>query len=98
EYVDFFFKNVTTEEGDIFLIRDPNDLPFMDSLSLDQQFQIRKHYVEPSVEYDRESDMFLVQGVLYFAGVLLKATLTVQPDGIIEISNHAMLMAPGGVN
>lgn len=98
DYVDFFFKNVTTEEGDIYLIRDPENLPFLDSLSLDQQIQIRKHYFEPSVAYDRDEDVFLVQGVMYFAGVLLRATLTVQPDGQIEISNHAMLMAPGGVN
>lgn len=96
DYVDFFFRNVTTEEGDIFLIRDPEDLPFMDSLSLDQQFQLRRNHSDVRVAYDREHDVFLVEGVLYFAGVLLRATLTVQPDGQIEISNHTMLMSETG--
>ncbi|NBX67039.1 MAG: hypothetical protein EBQ96_08600 [Proteobacteria bacterium] len=98
DYVDFFFSHVTTEEGDIFLVRDPNALPFMSSLSLDQQIQVKKHHADPVVEYDRENDVFLVHAVMYFAGVLLRATLTVQPDGQIEISNHAMLMAAGGVH
>lgn len=98
DYVEFFFKHVTTEEGDIYLIRDPDALPFMDSLSLDQQIQVKKNHSDPAVEYDRDNDVFLVHAVMYFAGVLLKATLTVQPDGQIEISNHAMLMAAGGVH
>ncbi len=93
EYVDFFFRNVTTVEGDIYLIRDPDNLTFMDSLSLDQQIQIKRAHEPVSVAYDRANDIFLVNGVLYFAGVMLKATLTIQPDGQIEISNHAMLMS-----
>jgi hypothetical protein len=98
DYVDFFFRNVTTEEGDIFLILDPETLPVLDSLTLDQRNQIKKIYRDPAVAYDRENDVFLVEAVMYFAGVLLKATLTIQPDGQIEISNHAMLMATGGMH
>jgi hypothetical protein len=90
--VDFFFKNVTTDEGDIYFVRTLNDLPFLDSLSIDQQIQIKKHYHDIKVAYDRENDVFLVRGVMYFAGVLLNATLTIQPDGQIEFSNHSMLM------
>jgi hypothetical protein len=92
DYVDFFFKNVTTDEGDIYFVRTLNDLPFLDSLSIDQQIQIKKHYTDIKVAYDRENDVFLVRGVMYFAGVLLNATLTIQPDGQIEFSNHSMLM------
>lgn len=95
-YVDFFFKHVTTEEGDIYLIRDPDDMPFMDSLSLDQQMQIKRHHTDIAVAYNRDDDTFSVTADMYFAGVLLKATLTVQPDGHIEVSNHAMLMAEQG--
>jgi hypothetical protein len=96
DYVDFFFKHVTTEEGDIYLIRDPDDMPFMDSLSLDQQIQIRRAHSDISVAYNRDDDTFSVTADLYFAGVLLKATLVVAPDGQIEVSNHAMLMSEGG--
>lgn len=93
EYVDFFFKHVTTEEGDIYLIRNFDDAPFMDSLSMDQQIQIKRHHSDVNVSYKREDDTFDVSGDLYFAGVLLKATLNVQSDGQIEVSNHTMLMA-----
>lgn len=93
DYVDFFFKHVTTEEGDIYLIRDTETLPFMDSLSMDQQIQIRRSHSEITVAYNREDDSFMVTADMYFAGVLLKATLAVQPDGQIEVSNHAMLMS-----
>ncbi len=96
EYVDFFFQHVTTEEGDIYLIRDPDDMPFMDSLSLDQQIHIKRRHTDIGVAYNRDDDSFLVNADLYFAGVLLKATLNVQPDGQIEVSNHAMLMAESG--
>lgn len=96
DYVDFFFRHVTTEEGDIYLIRDPDDLPFLDSLSMDQQIQIKRHHADIQVAYNRDDDTFLVMAGLYFAGVLLKATLTVQPDGQIEVSNHAMLMSETG--
>lgn len=98
EYVDFFFRHVTTEEGDIYLIRDPDDMPFMDSLSLDQQIQIKRAHTGIGVAYNRDDDTFAVSADLYFAGVLLKATLTVQADGQIEVSNHAMLMADSGGN
>lgn len=96
EYVDFFFRHVTTEEGDIYLIRNPDEMPFMDSLSLDQQIQIRRAHSDIGVAYNRSDDSFMIQADLYFAGVLLKATLTVQADGQIEVTNHAMLMAESG--
>lgn len=96
EYVDFFFRHVTTEEGDIYLIRDMDSLPFLDSLSLDQQIQLKRRHTEVEVVYNRDDDSFAVSADLYFAGVLLKAILTVQPDGQIEVSNHAMLMAETG--
>jgi len=96
EYVDFFFRHVTTEEGDIYLIRNPDEMPFMDSLSLDQQIQIRRAHTDIGVAYNRSDDSFMIQADLYFAGVLLKATLTVQADGQIEVTNHAMLMAESG--
>ncbi|HEY8963135.1 MAG TPA: hypothetical protein VIN59_01600 [Alphaproteobacteria bacterium] len=92
DYVEFFFKHVTTEEGDIYLIHDPDDMPFMDALSLDQQIQIKRKHTDMAVAYDRDNDVFLVQADMYFAGVLLKATLTIQPDGEIQVTNHAMLM------
>ncbi|MCB1539027.1 MAG: hypothetical protein H6865_07575 [Rhodospirillales bacterium] len=96
DYVDFFFRHVTTEEGDIYLIRDPDTLPFLDSLSLDQQIQIKRRHSEVTSAYNRDDDTFSVQADLYFAGTLLKATLTVQADGGIEVSNHAMLLGDQG--
>ncbi len=95
-YVDFFFRHVTTEEGDIYLIRDPDDMPFMDSLSLDQQIRIKREHTDIRVGYNRDDDTFAVHSDLYFAGVLLKATLSVATDGEIEVSNHSMLMTPNG--
>lgn len=96
DYVSFFFKYVTTEEGDIYLIDNPDDMPFLDSLSLDQQLEIKRSHTGMEAVYDRENDVFLVKSDMYFAGVLLKATLTVAPDGDIEVSEHAMLMGAGG--
>lgn len=92
DYVGFFFKYVTTEEGDIYLIDNPEDMPFLDSLSLDQQIEIKRRHTEMEAAYDRQNDVFLVRSDMYFAGVLLKATLMVAPDGGIEVTEHAMLM------
>lgn len=92
DYVGFFFKYVTTEEGDIYLIDNPDDMPFLDSLSLDQQLEIKRLHTDMEATYDRDNDVFLVKSDMYFAGVLLKATLMVVPDGDIEVTEHAMLM------
>ena len=96
DYVGFFFKHVTTEEGDIYMIHNPEDMPFLDSLSLDQQIQIKRAHTDVAVANDRDNDYFLVQTDMYFAGTLLKATLTVQPDGQIEVTDHAMLIGTNG--
>lgn len=91
-YIGFFFKYVATEDGDAYLIRDPDKLPFLDSLSLDQQLHLRRRHTPPEIEFDRASDCYVVQADLYYAGTLLKGTITVDSEGHIDVLPQAMLM------
>ncbi len=95
DYVDFFLKNVATEDGDIYLIRNTEDLPFLDSLSIDQQLHLKRRHNAIDLAYDPENDAYMVQADLYYAGTLLKSLITVHADGRIEFSGQSMLMGDG---
>ena len=92
DYVDFYLSNLTGEDGDIFLIRDPNALPFLDSLSLDQQIELKDRHQAPAVAMDENSGHFIVLADLFYDGTLLQAALDVSPQGAVDIHPREMIM------
>ncbi len=90
-YVDFFLKYITTEDGDIYLIQDPDNLPFLDSMSFEQQYALKQRFAPLDLSYDAPSDSYKIRGDVYYGGTLLKATLTIGMDGTIAFSDQSML-------
>jgi len=91
DYVEFFLKYVTTEDGDIYIIKDPDNLPFLDSMSIEQQISLKQRFSPPTLDYNDQDDCFELRGDIYYGGTLLKAKITVSMDGAISFSDHAML-------
>lgn len=90
DYIEFFLKYVTTDDGDIYLIQDPDNLPFLDSMSVEQQINLKQRFTPPALDYNHEEDAFELHGDLYYGGTLLKAKISVYPDGTLTFSDQSM--------
>lgn len=93
DYVDFYLSNVIGEDGDIYMIRNPDDLPFIDSLNPDQQIELKNRHKNPEVAVDQNTGDFIILADLFYGGTLLKAAIVIAPSGDIEIQPRDMLMS-----
>lgn len=92
-YLDFFFSYVQGSEGDIFLIKDPRKMPFMGSLSPDQQQTVVNSFKPLLVTHDENNPHhFKVSGTLYYDGSLLSASIRVNPEGKLAFENQSLLL------
>ena len=92
-YLEFFFSNVQGSEGDVFLIRDPQKMPFMNSLSTAQQQSIIHSFKPVSVIFDPTLNAYKVTGTLHYGGGMLAATIVVRPDGKISFQEQTLLLS-----
>jgi hypothetical protein len=93
DYADFYLSNIRGDEGDIYIIRDTENLPFIDSLEFDQQADLKKKHVEPEVLYDDAKDHYVILTNLFYGGTLLNAGIIVKHTGEIEIEPRDMIMS-----
>lgn len=93
DYIDFYLANIRGDDGDIYMIRDIENLPFIDSLSLDQQMDMKEKHVQPQVMIDKDTKNFIVSADLFYGGTLLQAGIIVDSRGELEIKPHNMLMS-----
>jgi len=93
DYVDFYLANIRGEDGDIYMIRDPDNLPFLDSLSLDQQIDLKQKHQSPSVVIDKDTGHFIVMSDLFFGGTLVQAGIIVESNGLLDIQPREMIMS-----
>lgn len=91
-YLDFFFGNVHGSEGDIFLIKDPKRMPFMDSLSAGQQQSIMAGFKPLKVSYSPSEGLYRVSGTLYYGGGLIYAVIQVMGDGKLAFEEQSLLL------
>lgn len=93
DYVDFYLGNIHAEDGDVYMIRDVDNLPFIDSLSLDQQIDLKQKHIQPEVMLDKQTDQFIIVADLFYGGTLLKSGVLVNKDGTLEIQPYNMIMS-----
>ncbi|MDE1150984.1 MAG: hypothetical protein PW788_00465 [Micavibrio sp.] len=91
-YLDFFFSNVQGSEGDVFLIKDPRKMPFIDSLSEGQQKSVIDSFKPLKVSYDATQHVHLVSGTIYYGGGLISATILVTPEGKLAFHEQNLLL------
>ncbi len=92
-YLEFFFSNVQGSEGDVFLIRDPRKMPFMDTLNPDQKQSIIDTFKPVTVAFDPSFNAYRVGGTLHYGGVLMTSTIFVLPDGKISFQEQKLLLS-----
>jgi len=90
DYVDFYLANIRGEDGDVYLIRDIETMPFLDSLSLDQQIDLKQKHSAPQATATG-GESFTITGNLFYGGTLLNACIIVQNDGMMDIQPQAMM-------
>jgi hypothetical protein len=91
-YLEFFFSHVQGSEGDVFLIKDPQRMPFMSTLSLAQQQSIIRSFKPIAVSADHAHHTCRVSGTLHYGGGLLAATIVVSHDGKILFQDQSLLL------
>lgn len=91
-YLDFFFSHVQGADGDIFLVKDPRKLPFIGSLTPDQQQSLINSHKPLRVYADAMPRSFNVSGTLYYDGSLMSATIHTDPDGKLSIYDQTLLL------
>lgn len=92
-YLDFFFSNVHGEDGDVFLIKDPRKMPFLSSLTGQQQQSVVNNFKPLKVEHDAAPNIFRVSGTLYYGGGLMASTVLVTPQGVLSFEDQRLLLA-----
>ncbi len=92
-YLEFFFSNVQGSEGDVFLIKDPNKMPFMSSLNLAQQQSIIRSFRPLDVAADPAHNGYKVSGTLHYGGGLLAATIVIAGDGKLLFQDQSLLLS-----
>lgn len=92
-YLDFFFTHVKSEDGDIYVVRDPASLPMMSSLPADQRETLATHHNKANVRYDALKDCYEVSTTLYYAGGLMNASITICGNGEIEFTDLSLLLS-----
>lgn len=91
-YLDFFFSNVHGSEGDVFLIKDPRKMPFMDTLNPEQQRSVIDSFRPLTVTADAVGN-FEVKGTLHYAGGLVMATIIITPAGKMSFQDQSLLLS-----
>jgi len=92
DYVDFYLGNIRSEDGDIYLLRDLERLPFIDSLATDQQMALKQKHEMPTVTLDNTTSQFVVIADLYYGGTLLKSAIYIDNNGQLDIQPRNMIM------
>jgi hypothetical protein len=93
DYLAFYFEHVSDEEdGDIVMIRRPQDMPLLASLEPSAVDAVMRSHLPPHVEYDATRDTYTVETDLYNDGMMLRATITVTARGRVNITGRKMIL------
>lgn len=93
DYLVFYFQHVTDpEDGDIVLVRNPHDMPMLDSLDSSAVQTIIRNYRPPRVERLENDAGYMAKVDLYVDGILLRATIHVDHAGRVGIKDRKMII------
>jgi len=92
QYLEFFFSHVQGSEGEVFLIKDPRQMPFMNTLDPTQQQRLMSS-VKPITVSTDSTQNFRVRGTLYYGGELITSTVVVTPGGRITFQEQIPLLS-----
>jgi hypothetical protein len=92
DYLEFFFRHVMVDDEEMVLIKDPRDMPLLDSLEEDTLDSVLKSHTPPKAVYDAGFDKHTVEADVYADGLVMRATVEVGASGRVRILNRRMTM------
>ncbi len=92
DYLEFFFAHVHIDDEEMLLIKNPHDMPLLDSLGDDSIAVVVRNHNPARVEYDGGHDKYTVEADLYADGLLIRATIAVTSNGRVSILNRRMIV------
>lgn len=92
DYLEFFFSHVTFEDEEMLVIKNPHDMPLLDSLGADSMAAVQRNHNPPKVVYDAGSDKYTVEIDMYADGLLIRATIDVTAKGRVSVLNRRMIV------
>lgn len=95
-YLNFYFFAVVQQDGEMFLVQDPDTYPFQDQSDFDIIPGFAFGHGNPKYEIATESDGgFLVDTPLFMDGTLVRAQIRVDPNGKVHILSQRMMVGDG---
>jgi len=92
DYLEFYFAHVTVEDEEMKLIKNPHDMPLLDSLEQDSIDVVMRNHKPAEVTYDAGFDKHTVEADLYAEGLLIRATIEVTAAGRVTITGRRMIV------
>ena len=92
-YLEFFFNYVQGSEGDVSLIKDPNELIFMDDMDPDQQQSIVNNFKPLKFLSYTTEKAYEISGTLYYGCALITSTILIMPNGKISFQDQSLLLS-----
>ncbi len=93
DYLAFYFENVGVDDGEeCYFIKNPHDMPLLDSLDDDSVYAITQNHEAPIISFDAGQGIFTVTAELYVEGQVNRATIEVKKSsGRVTIKDQAMI-------
>ena len=93
KYLNFYYENVTDEDGELYIIESPDDLPFVNSLESEQQNNIKAHHKPANINISDDETYYIVNTSLFNTGSLMNAEIRVTKEGIPTIVKQHLLLS-----
>lgn len=94
-YLNFYFFNVRTEDGDTLILRNVEEGQSIDLYDDERRENLDVEPDDLKIEFDEELKVFNVFAPIYYLGALVDAKLIVMLDGTVII--HPLKLLTGGI-
>lgn len=94
-YLNFYFFNVRTEDGDVLILRNVDEGQSIDLYDDERRENLNVEPDDVKIEFDEALKVFNVFAPIYYLGSLVDAKLIVMLDGSVII--HPLKLLTGGV-
>lgn len=91
DYLAFYFRNVSTDEGEIVLLRDERDFPALRAARGVSRADVVAAIEKTDISFDSQRDVHIIVAPLYYDGALVKARIELGANGVPLVLAREML-------
>lgn len=90
DYTAFYFERAGDDEGDVMMIKNPSDMPLLDSLDQRAYDAVFNEHINPQVTLD-DSGNYFIEANLYKDTQLVRAKMEITHKGRVTIIDQKMI-------